>query len=134
VGVIGGVLQPWRALAFLLGMGLMLGETLRSWGAGRHWIWVVDDFVIRIPLVVTAVLVARPTIARRCAFSAAWAATAGMLYSSFFMKLLDPDATTAGNWSLGWLTIGAGFAFVQSLVCLVASIVVRTGDAEPDDR
>lgn len=123
-------MQLWRGLAYTLGSGLMLGEAWRSWGAGRHWLFVVDDFVIGIPLVVTAALVGRPTLARRCAFSAAYAGAAGMLYGSFFGKLVEPAATNTGNWSLGWLTLLVGLAFAGSLAGLVGSILARGENLE----
>jgi hypothetical protein len=113
---------PWRILAMFLGASLMIGETLRSWGAGRHWLFVFDDFFIGVPLVVTAILVARPTVARRCAFSASFAATAGMLYGSFFGKVIDPANTDAGNMSAHLLTCLVGGAFFLSLIGLAGSI------------
>jgi hypothetical protein len=115
----------WRVWAILLGSFLMIGETIRSWGAGRHWISVYDDFFIGIPLVVTAILVARPTVARRCAFSASFAATAGMLFHSFFGKLLDPASTNAGNVPIHLLTCLVGGAFFSSLIGLAGSIAAK---------
>jgi hypothetical protein len=109
----------WRSF---LGAALMLGETLRSWGAGRHWLFVLDDFFIGVPLVLTAILVARPTVARRCAFSASFAATAGMLYGSFFGKLIDPASTDPGNMPVDLLTCLVGGAFFLSLLGLAGSI------------
>ncbi|HEX7069688.1 MAG TPA: hypothetical protein VF190_02735, partial [Rhodothermales bacterium] len=63
-----------RVWAALLGASLMIGETIRSWGQGRNLLFVFDDFLIGIPLVVTAVLMRHPTPARWCAFAAAFAA------------------------------------------------------------
>ncbi len=60
----------WRIWAALLGSSLMIGETIRSWGQGRNLLFVLDDFCIGVPLVVVAVLMANPTPARWCAFSA----------------------------------------------------------------
>ena len=115
----------WRVWAIVLGSSLMIGESIRSWGAGRHWLFVVDDFFIGAPLVVTAILVATPTVARRCAFSASFAAAAGMLYGSFFGKLVDPASTNAGNMSLGLLTCLIGAAFFAALIGLAGSIARR---------
>jgi hypothetical protein len=112
----------WRVWAILLGSFLMIGETFRSWGAGRHWLFVFDDFFIGVPLVVTAILVAKPTVARRCAFSASFAASAGMLYGSFFGKLVDPANIHAGNMSAALLTCLVGGAFFSSLIGLAGSI------------
>lgn len=115
----------WRVWAICLGSSLIIGETIRSWGAGRHWLFVFDDFFIGIPLVVTAILVGRPTVARRCAFSASFAAAAGMLYGSFFGKLVEPAGSNPGNMSLGLLTCLVGAAFFSSLAGLAGSMVAR---------
>jgi hypothetical protein len=125
----------WRIWAAFLGAALMLGESIRSWGQGRSLLFVLDDFFIGIPLVVTAVLMARPTIARACAFCAAWAATAGALYGSFFGKLVDLSNPAASNIEIRLLTCLIGVAFVTSLVGLVASVrlarrAVQEGNAE----
>jgi hypothetical protein len=115
----------WRVWAIVLGSSLMIGESIRSWGAGRHWLFVADDFFIGAPLVITAILVATPTVARRCAFSASFAAAAGMLYGSFFGKLIDPASTDPGNMPLGLLTCAVGAAFFAALIGLAGSIARR---------
>jgi hypothetical protein len=112
----------WRIWAALLGSSLMIGETIRSWGQGRNLLFVLDDFCIGVPLVVTAILMANPTPARWCAFSASYAATAGMLYGSFFGKLIDLSNPVATNIEIRLLTALIGLAFVSSLVGLIASV------------
>lgn len=120
-----------RILGVLYGCSIMFGEVLRSWGVGRHWVWIVDDFVVGLPLVVAAILVKRPTLRRRCAFSAAWAANAAMVYPSFFTKLLEPERSDAGNAPAEALMIGAGFALAQCVICAIASILI---DPESSDE
>lgn len=112
----------WRVWAVLLGASLMIGETIRSWGQGRNLLFVFDDFLIGIPLVVTAILMRRPTPARRCAFTGAFAATAGMLYGSFFGKLIDLSSPASSNIEIRLLTGLIGLAFVSSLLGLFASV------------
>ena len=112
----------WRVWAALLGSSLMIGETIRSWGQGRNLLFVLDDFVIGIPLVVVAVLMGRPTPARWCAFAASFAAAAGMLYGSFFGKLVDLSSPASSNIEIRLLTALIGLAFVSSLVGVVASV------------
>ncbi len=117
----------WRIAAALLGIILMGGELFRSWGMGRPLVFVLDDFCIGIPLVVTAFLMARDTPARRAAFAGAWGATAGMLYPSFFGKLIEPtvEAAATTNIPFDMLTAIIGILFATSLVGLVASVVLR---------
>lgn len=112
----------WRVWSVVLGSSLMLGETIRSWGQGRNLLFVVDDFLIGIPLVATAILLARPSPARVCAFAASFAATAGMLYGSFFGKLVDLSNPASSNIEVHVLTGLIGMAFAASLAGLVASI------------
>lgn len=123
-------MKTWRLLAIATGLGLMVGETWRSWGAGRPWLFVVDDYLIGIPLVVSAWLVAKPTLARRCAFAAAYAAGAGMLYVSFFSKIVEPASVETGNWSLDVLTWLVGLAF---FVCVAGTVAAIALPAEPVD-
>jgi hypothetical protein len=112
----------WRIWAALLGSSLMIGETIRSWGQGRNLLFVLDDFFIGAPLIVTAILMARPTPARWCAFTASFAATAGMLYGSFFGKLVEPTDPVSSNIEIRLLTVLIGLAFASSLAGLVACI------------
>lgn len=119
-----------RILGVSYGLSIILGEILRSWGVGRNWAWILDDFVVGLPLIVSAILVGHPNPRRRLAFSASWAANAAMVYSSFFQKLLEPERTEPGNATAEALLYGAGFALVQCVICTLASIVV---DPAPDE-
>lgn len=112
----------WRVWAALLGSSLMIGETIRSWGQGRNPLFVLDDFVIGIPLVVVAVMMGRPTPARWCALAASFAAAAGMLYGSFFGKLVDLSNPASSNIEIRLLTALIGLAFLSSIVGVVASV------------
>ncbi len=112
----------WRVWGALLGASLMIGESIRSWGQGRNLLFVFDDFFIGVPLVVTAYLMRAPTPARWCAFTASYAATAGMLYGSFFGKLIDLSNPASSNIEIRLLTGLIGLAFASSLIGLIASI------------
>lgn len=113
-----------RVVAVLLALSLMIGELLRSWGAGRPVMLVLDDQLMGGFLIAAAWAVGRETIRTRAAFAAAWGVVAGMLYGSFFGKLFEPAKAQAGNWNLGVLTALLGVAFAVSLVGLWASITV----------
>ena len=124
----------WRVWAALLGSSLMIGETIRSWGQGRNLLFVFDDFLIGIPLVMMAVLMAKPTIAKHCAFTASYAATAGMLYGSFLGKLVRPDDPMASNLDTGLLTILVGMAFFSAVAGLIASLYFAAESARVYQR
>ncbi len=112
----------WRVWAVLLGSSLMIGETIRSWGQGRNPLFILDDFLIGVPLIITAMLMARPSTPRRCAFSASFAASAGMLYGSFFNKLVDLSNPASSSIDVRLLTALIGLAFVSSVIGLLGSI------------
>lgn len=112
-----------RVTALFLGSSLIIGELWRSWGAGRPTLLVIDDVLMGGSLVVAAMLVWRNTVRRRTFFSGAWGLCAGMLYGSFFVKIVAPAETVAGNWNPTVLTALIGVAFTVSVFGLVASII-----------
>lgn len=113
-----------RILAVLLALSLMIGELWRSWGAGRHILFILDDQIMGAMLLAGAFLVRGETMRRRAFFSAGWGVNAGMLYGSFFGKLVEPAGTNAGNWDLGILTFLVGLAFATSVLGLIASVLL----------
>lgn len=115
------ILRIW---AVLLALSLMIGELWRSWGAGREFVFVVDDQIMGALLIVSAYLLKQETARRRAFFSAAWAFNVGMLYGSFFGKIVNPENTNSGNWDLGLLTGLIGLAFVSAIIGMIASILL----------
>ncbi|MDQ0463689.1 vacuolar-type H+-ATPase subunit I/STV1 [Caulobacter ginsengisoli] len=113
-----------RIIALIHGLSLIIGETWRSWGAGRPLVFVVDDYLIGGFVILGAWLMRTDTLRNRALFAAAWGANAGMLYGSFFGKLVDPASSNAGNWSIGVLTWLVGLAFVVSVAGMVAAILL----------
>lgn len=114
-----------RVIAVILAIGLAGGEAWRSWGAGRPFVFVIDDFIMAALLIAGAVMVAKDTLLRRAFFAAAWGYTAGQLYSSFFSKIVHPDQTNVGNWSLDLLTWLIGLAFVTSIIGMILSFTLQ---------
>jgi hypothetical protein len=101
-----------RWLAAALGVGLVAGETIRSWGVARPLYAVVDDFVMAILLFTAAAGGARRGgLAWLCG---AYGFSAGMLYASFFLHLASrPDS---GNLPQQLLTSLVGVAFDVSVI------------------
>jgi hypothetical protein len=115
-----------QVLGVVHGAGLMLGETLRSWGQGRPLAFVLDDFWIGGGVLLAALAFRPESLRRRAAFAAAWGANAGMLYPSFFEKLLaPPGADFHTNYSGQVLTALIGLAFATSVACAIATIALR---------
>lgn len=112
-----------RTGAIALALSLIIGEAYRSWGAGRPVMFWMDDMMMGAMLIAATIMVGRDTHARRAFFTAAWGVNAGMLYPSFFGKLLTPEETSAGNFDLGLLTLLVGLAFASALIGMVLSIL-----------
>ncbi|MDP1631420.1 MAG: hypothetical protein Q8L66_08370 [Caulobacter sp.] len=121
-----------RIIAVIQALSLIIGETYRSWGAGRHWLFVVDDYWISALLLAGAFLVRRDGVSTRALFAAGWGANAGMLYGSFFGKLIDPASTNAGNFGVGLLTFLIGLAFTASVLGMIASILLPVTSARAE--
>ncbi|HEY0596187.1 hypothetical protein [Sphingopyxis sp.] len=117
-------MKALRILAIVGALLLMGGEAYRSWGVGRPIAFWIDDMLAGAMMIAAAIMVGRPTHVTRSFFSAAWGIAVGMLYGSFFGKLLDPAGANPGNFPLGLLTVLLGIAFVISIAGLVASIVL----------
>ena len=113
-----------RIIAVIQALSLILGETYRSWGAGRHWLFVVDDYWISGLLLLGAWAMKGDSLRNRALFAAGWGANAGMLYGSFFGKLIEPSSSNPGNFGIGLLTALIGLAFVTSVLGLIASILL----------
>ena len=121
-------MKALRIIAVIGAILLMVGEAYRSWGAGRPVYAWMDEVLAGTIMIVAAVRVARPTVANRALFSAAWGIAVGMLYGSFFVKLFEPRYAGAGNIPLGLLTVLVGVAFVLAIGGLVASIILPNPD------
>jgi len=117
--------QALRIIAVILGLSLMIGESIRSWGQDRPLIFVIDDFLLGIFLISGAVAFAKDTLSRRATFAAAWATTAGMLYGSFFGKVFpDAGANFHTNINADVLTILIGVAFATAVIGMFATIAL----------
>lgn len=115
-------MKTFRRISMCLAILLMAGEVWRSWGDGRHIMFILDDFFAGFFMLFAALRFTKDTPARRATFAAAWGVAVGMLYGSFFGKLLADGPINSGNWDAGILTFAIGVAFVLSLIGLVLSI------------
>ncbi len=123
-----------RVSAILLALSLMIGEIWRSWGVGRPVMFVMDDMLIGGFLIAASIAVKHETIRNRLAFAGAWGVSAGMLYSSFFGKVFEPQKAQAGNWDINVLTWLVGTAFVVSLIGLWFSITSLGATPRPNSN
>jgi hypothetical protein len=123
-----------RIIAVIQALSLILGETYRSWGAGRHWLFVVDDYWISALLLAGAWAMKTDSLRSRALLAAGWGANAGMLYGSFFGKLIEPSSSNPGNFDIGLLTWLIGLAWAVSVVGMIASVTLPTRGHVPQVR
>ena len=110
-----------------MAIALMVGEGLRSWGEARPLAFVIDDTIAGTLLIVSAWLMKQDTTRRRAFFASAWGVNSGMLYGSFFEKLIEPDTSDAGNFSFEFLTLAIGGAFLVSCIGTFLAIMIPRG-------
>ena len=119
------MMKFWRIIAVLLGTSLIVGELWRSWGVGRPILFVIDDIIMGGALIVSAVMLSSDTLSSRAFYASSWGLCAGMLYGSFFSKVVNPEKTVGGNWDASILTVLIGVAFAVSIAGLISSILVQ---------
>lgn len=117
-------MKKFRNISIFLAVLLMAGEVFRSWGDGRHIMFILDDFFAGIFMIFAALRFTSDTPARRATFAAAWGVAAGMLYGSFFGKLLADAPINSGNFDPGLLTGLIGACFFASLVGIYLAITL----------
>jgi hypothetical protein len=121
------MLKYLRLLALAVGVGLSIGETIRSWGAHRPIFAVVDDYLTAFFLVAAAMWANRP--GTYAFLSAAFGFSSGMLYGSFFLHLSLLSQPDPGNIPHKLLTVLIGVAFFGSIVGL--ALALRGAIREP---
>jgi hypothetical protein len=124
------MMRALRILAVIGALSLMIGEVWRSWGVGRPLMFVLDDQFAGALMLAGAWAMRRDTIRNRALFAAGWGVAAGMLYGSFFGKLIEPQNANPGNWDLGVLTALLGIAFAVAIGGLTASILLPPQNSE----
>lgn len=125
-------MKALRILGALGALSLMIGELWRSWGAGRHILFILDDQFAGLLMLAGVWAMRRDSVSNRALFASGWGVAAGMLYGSFFGKVIDPASAQPGNWNVGVLTALLGIAFAISLCGLVACIAIPPDKAIPD--
>jgi hypothetical protein len=123
-------MKALRILAVFGALSLMIGEVWRSWGVGRPIMFVLDDQFAGLLLLAGAWAMRVDSIRNRALFAAGWGVAAGMLYGSFFGKVIEPERATPGNWDLGVLTALLGLALAISLGGMAAAILLPRQNPE----
>ena len=110
-------------LALTLAFGLVIGETIRRWGAWGFWAGWLDDYLLAAFLVFGVWCTARNKKSGIRILIAAWGSSAGLLYGSFFSKIADPQQDMQSQTlSNEWLTLLVGTAFFTALIGMIWSL------------
>lgn len=117
-------MKTFIRISIVLALLIMFGEIYRSWGDGRNIIWVLDDVLAGLYMIIAALMFRRDTPTLRALFASSWGVAVGMLYMSFFSSLLAPEALNAGNLNKNFLITVKGICFALSFVGLTAAILL----------
>lgn len=115
-------LKTFIKLTVALAVINILGEIFRSWGDGRNIVWILDDVLAGLFLIVASLMFTKDTLARRSSFAAAWGVSLGMIYMSFFSSLLSASEFNSGNLDWRFLLAVKGFIFLLCLFGVFAAI------------
>lgn len=126
------MMKAIRIFAIILATSVIVGELWRSWGAGRPFVFVIDDVIFGGILMAGAIGMYKDTIRRRALFASGWGMAVGTLYMSFFTKVVAGETTNAGNWNLETLTALIGFVFVSAILGLLGTLLLPLQQTETD--
>jgi hypothetical protein len=116
-----------RIAAIAFGVLVIAGEIFRSWGERAIIMWL-DDFMVGAALIAAALLLSPETPRRRAIFSAAWAFAVGIIYISFFDKVVLAEAIGPGV-EFNRLNIFVTLSLVLAAAGLAASLVIPFSSA-----
>lgn len=115
-------MKTFIKITIILALINIAGEIFRSWGDGRNIVWILDDVLAGLFLIVTALMFNKDTHSRRAAFAAAWGVSLGMIYMSFFSSLLSASEFNSGNLDWRFLLGVKAFIFLLCIFGVIASI------------
>lgn len=110
-------------LAVGLGLALMIGESIRSWGMGRPFMSWFDDFILAFFLC-AAVLLFRRNPKNAKFLTAAWGINLAMIYISYTSKVLNPEMNIHSTLSFDLLTNLLLTALIVSIIGLIWTLLV----------
>lgn len=111
-----------RLYALIVALLVAGGEVVRSWGDRPVIMWL-DDFLVAAALIASAAVVSVETVRRRAAFAAAWGFAVGIIYISFFDKVIGAAVLGPGA-EFNRINIFVTFSLMLALAGLVASLLI----------
>jgi hypothetical protein len=109
-----------RAAAVVFAVIVMAGELYRSWGE-RDMIFWLDDFLVSAGLIAAAWLLGKDTQRRRALFVGAWGFAAGVIYISFFDKVIGAAVVGPGA-DFSPLNIFVSLSLAAAIAGFIASV------------
>lgn len=121
-----------RYLAAFFGIALPILETIRRFGQlGDISVWPMwlDDFLLAAFLLAGARMTSHARYQNAKYLAAAWGATCGMAYYSFFAQLQHLDAQDPAPISSLWVAVVKGAGFTLAIVALIGALKHPSGGA-----
>lgn len=111
-----------RNLALGIGPLLPVLETIRRIRIGGNIVWWLDDYLIGLFLIASALLTFKNPEKGRRYLAAAWGFALGMGYVSFFSHLLDRNESGKTLFHNDLVTGVIGFGIILSILGLLGSL------------
>jgi uncharacterized PurR-regulated membrane protein YhhQ (DUF165 family) len=119
-------------LAIILGLGLIIGETIRRYGEWGFWARWLDDYIMGLLLIISAILVLLNKNFGKKLLIAGWSLTVGMTYYSFFSKISPNAKEFQTNIEANSLIFLVGLAFLTSIIGLIWVLMLENKKPVPN--
>lgn len=114
-----------RALAYVAGVVLPIGETIRRWhqlGDLRMAPAWMDDWIIGLLLLYGAWRTRHDVVHGRAVLAAAWGFACGMGYFSFFSELMNLTLTDPSGFPATTVAVVKGLMLAVAVAALIATL------------
>ena len=120
-------------LAIILGLGLIIGETIRRYGEWGFWARWIDDYIMGLFLIIPAILILKNIEFGKKLLIAGWSLTLGMCYYSFFSKVSPDSKEFQTNIETNILIGLIGLAFFTSIIGLIWILILEIKKPVPNN-
>lgn len=112
-------------LAILLGLSLLIGETIRRFGEWGFWARWMDDFFMGLWLIIPGIMVLNGKEFGRKLLIGGWGINVGMLYGSYFSKIAPNASKFESNIEPNFLIFLIGLALIVSIAGLIWILILE---------
>jgi multisubunit Na+/H+ antiporter MnhB subunit len=121
-------------LAIVFGLIIISTETYRRYGDFGHWSRWMDDYLIGLFLIIPAILVLKGHKFSISLLIAGWAFSSGLLYGSFFSKVIDVENIKQSNIPTATLIDLIGIALFVSVASLLWLLILEYKRLKKDNE